>query len=152
MDKKIVEGRWILEAVDPVIFGACDTVLNLLEKLSYSEDNSDIYINDIKFCNKIYNRFRKQSVQADVLSFFAVTVIYSNIGIEGRCKNVLKNLDFLDTPDYVDRGKIWTNDAKYLNSYIAKVLNTSKNDGKNSFLNKKQLSVLEGWLAAFGNE
>lgn len=103
MDKKIVEGRWILEAVDPVIFGACDTVLNLLEKLSYSEDNSDIYINDIKFCNKIYNRFRKQSVQADVLSFFAVTVIYSNIGIEGRCKNVLKNLDFLDTPDYVDR-------------------------------------------------
>ncbi|EKP1542778.1 hypothetical protein P3F61_001798, partial [Campylobacter jejuni] len=80
------------------------------------------------------------------------TVIYSNIGIEGRCKNVLKNLDFLDTPDYVDRGKIWTNDAKYLNSYIAKVLNTSKNDGKNSFLNKKQLSVLEGWLAAFGNE
>ena len=152
MDKKIVEGRWILEAVDPVIFGACDTVLNLLEKLSYSEDNSDIYINDIKFCNKIYNRFRKQSVQADVLSFFAVTVIYSNIGIEGRCKNVLKNLDFLDTPDYVDRGKIWTNDAKYLNSYIAKVLNTSKNDGKNSFFNKKQLSVLEGWLAAFGNE
>jgi len=152
MDKKLVEGRWIIEEVDPVIFGACDTVLNLLQKLGQSEDNSDLYINDIKFCRKIYNEFKKQSVQADGLSFLNVTIVYSNIGIAAKRKKVLKNLDFLNIPESVDINNILENDAKYLNQYIKKVLSTSKNNVKSGTLNKKQLSVLEGWLAAFRNE
>ena len=152
IDKKLVDGRWIIEEVDPVIFGACDTVLNLLQKLGQSEDNSELYINDIKFCRKIYNKFKKQSVQANVLSFLNVTIVYSNIGIAVKRKEVLKNLDFLDIPESVDMNKILNNDAKYLNQHIKKVLSISKNNLKSSTLNQRQLSVLEGWLAAFGNE
>lgn len=152
MDEKYVEGRLILEEVDPIIFGACDTVLNLLHKLYYSEEDSDMCINDIKFCREIYNKFRKQSVQADVLSFFEVTVVYSESGIASKLEKMLKNLDFLDIPANIDMNKVMFNDAKYLNQYIEQVLNISKNSSNGSSLNRKQISVLEGWLVAYSTE
>lgn len=65
---------------------------------------------------------------------------------------MLKILDFLDIPANIDMNKIMFNDAKYLNQYIEQVLNISKNSSNGSSLNRKQISVLEGWLVAYSTE